>query len=71
MAEIVEFYIIPGERNLGLGSDVLREIVEKAREAKCLGIEVASSLLRLDAQRFYLNAGFSKSHDRFFLALDN
>jgi len=62
-------HVVPTHRNLGLGGEMIRWAVERAREHGCGLVQLTSNKKRLDAHRFYEKLGFSKSHEGFKLAL--
>ena len=65
VAEIVEFYISPNQRNQGRGTALLKLVVDMAKQSGAILIEVASSLNRNDTHRFYEQFGFRQTHFRF------
>lgn len=57
------------ERGSGLGTELTKWAVEKARERGCSLVQLTSDATRLDAHRFYERLGFTASHVGFKLAL--
>jgi GNAT superfamily N-acetyltransferase len=49
-------------RGQGLGRRILAQAIEIARARGCRSVELASHLSRTDAQRFYQQLGFARSH---------
>ena len=62
-------HIAPTHRNLGLGGEMIRWVVEQARQRGCGLVQLTSNKKRLDAHRFYERLGFHKSHEGFKLSL--
>lgn len=58
-------HIGPKSRNLGLGSLMMRWVMDEARNAGCGLVQLTSNKKRLDAHRFYERLGFEKSHEGF------
>jgi len=49
-------------RNEGLGSELMRWIIDDARRRGCARIELTSNAQRIEARRFYERMGFRASH---------
>lgn len=56
-------------RGGGLGRELLRRAVERARERGCGLVQLTSDKRRTEAHRFYGSLGFTRSHDGFKLPL--
>ncbi|WP_018547590.1 GNAT family N-acetyltransferase [Streptomyces sp. LaPpAH-108] len=57
------------QRGSGLGSELIRWAVERARELDCTLVQLTSDKTRTDAHRFYERLGFTASHEGFKLSL--
>lgn len=57
-------------RGRGLGAQLIRDAVERARAAGCGLVQLTSDNSRADAHRFYERLGFTASHIGFKLMLD-
>ncbi|MFF3318786.1 GNAT family N-acetyltransferase [Streptomyces sp. NPDC003035] len=56
-------------RGGGLGRELMRRAVERARERGCGLVQLTSDKRRTEAHRFYASLGFARSHDGFKLPL--
>jgi GNAT superfamily N-acetyltransferase len=56
-------------RGQGLGGDLIRWTVERARERGCRMVQLTTDKRRTGAQRFYAELGFVASHEGMKLAL--
>ncbi|MFB7846971.1 MULTISPECIES: GNAT family N-acetyltransferase [unclassified Streptomyces] len=56
-------------RGGGLGRELMRQVVERARRRGCGLVQLTSGKRRADAHRFYESLGFARSHEGFKLAL--
>ena len=56
-------------RGTGLGSDMIRWAVEKARERNCRMVQLTTDKSRPDAHRFYERHGFQPTHVGYKLKL--
>ncbi|MBT2488739.1 GNAT family N-acetyltransferase [Streptomyces sp. ISL-96] len=56
-------------RGGGLGRELIKHAVERARERGCALVQLTSNKRRTEAHRFYASLGFERSHDGFKLAL--
>ncbi|MER6314847.1 GNAT family N-acetyltransferase [Streptomyces sp. NPDC001581] len=56
-------------RGAGLGAELMRLAVERARERGCGLVQLTSSKRRTAAHRFYERLGFARSHEGFKLQL--
>ncbi|WP_406100339.1 GNAT family N-acetyltransferase [Streptomyces sp. NBC_01013] len=61
--------IRPDRRGGGLGRDLMKQAVERARRRGCALVQLTSNRDRVDAHRFYASLGFAASHEGFKLAL--
>jgi GNAT superfamily N-acetyltransferase len=57
-------------RGQGLGDELLRWALERARERGCALVQLTSDAVRSDAHRFYRRFGFEPSHVGFRLPLE-
>ncbi|GAA4970056.1 GNAT family N-acetyltransferase [Actinoplanes utahensis] len=57
------------QRGRGLGGDLIRWTVERARERGCRMAQLTTDKRRTDAHRFYAALGFEASHEGMKLAL--
>ncbi|MEV7442081.1 GNAT family N-acetyltransferase [Streptomyces sp. NPDC060020] len=57
-------------RGAGLGAELMRLAVERARERGCGLVQLTSSKRRTAAHRFYERLGFARSHEGFKLQLN-
>ncbi|BAL92036.1 putative GCN5-related N-acetyltransferase [Actinoplanes missouriensis 431] len=56
-------------RGRGLGGELIRWAVDRARERGCRMVQLTTDKRRTDAHRFYERLGFTASHEGFKLAL--
>ncbi|MGW6900145.1 GNAT family N-acetyltransferase [Streptomyces sp. NBC_01727] len=56
-------------RGGGLGRELMKQAVDRARLRGCALVQLTSSKRRADAHRFYESLGFDRSHEGFKLAL--
>ncbi|MFJ3910528.1 GNAT family N-acetyltransferase [Streptomyces vinaceus] len=61
--------IRPDRRGDGLGAELMRRAVERARGRGCGLVQLTSDKRRGDAHRFYERLGFARSHEGFKLSL--
>ncbi|WOX25103.1 GNAT family N-acetyltransferase [Streptomyces solicathayae] len=54
-------------RGGGLGRELMRRAVERARDRGCALVQLTSNKQRTEAHRFYASLGFARSHDGFKL----
>jgi GNAT superfamily N-acetyltransferase len=57
------------QRGRGIGAEMMRHAIERAREAGCALVQLSSNAARGDAHRFYERLGFAKSHVAFKMKL--
>ncbi|MCR9072868.1 MAG: GNAT family N-acetyltransferase [Alphaproteobacteria bacterium] len=62
--------IASSARGLGLGKAMMRDVIERARDAGCGLIQLTTDTRREDARRFYEGLGFTASHTGMKLNLD-
>jgi len=65
IAEILEFAVDRAHRSEGIGGQIFKEAVRRAKEAGCVQIEVDCNQLRTQAHRFYLREGMHAFHYKF------
>lgn len=56
-------------RGGGLGRELMRQAIDRARLRGCALVQLTSGKRRADAHRFYESLGFDRSHEGFKLAL--
>ncbi|MFF1898503.1 GNAT family N-acetyltransferase [Streptomyces sp. NPDC058206] len=56
-------------RGDGLGRELMKQAVDRARLRGCALVQLTSNKRRVDAHRFYESLGFDRSHEGFKLAL--
>ncbi|MEU8175731.1 GNAT family N-acetyltransferase [Microbispora hainanensis] len=56
-------------RNRGIGREMMRWAIERARERGCALVQLTSDKARTEAHRFYGSLGFAASHEGFKLLL--
>lgn len=49
-------------RSKGIGEQMMRWVIDRAREKDCRLIQLTSNRVRVDAQRFYVRLGFEATH---------
>jgi GNAT superfamily N-acetyltransferase len=57
-------------RGQGIGGELMRRAIERARERKCTLVQLMSNRRRTEAHRFYDSLGFAESHAGFKLRID-
>ncbi|HEX9103931.1 MAG TPA: GNAT family N-acetyltransferase [Polyangia bacterium] len=67
VAQIEAVRVASDLRGRGLGAQLVRFAVERARAAGCARVQLTSHKERLDAHRFYEQLGFRRSHEGFKL----
>ncbi|MCI0714118.1 MAG: GNAT family N-acetyltransferase [Chloroflexi bacterium] len=58
VAEISDLFVIPGHRGQGIGTDILKTLLEKARKAGYTDIEIGVLASNTRARRLYERVGF-------------
>jgi GNAT superfamily N-acetyltransferase len=67
VAQIEAVRIARAERGRGLGAELMRFAIDRARAAGCARVQLTSNKERVDAHRFYERLGFRRSHEGFKL----
>lgn len=62
IAEIVELVVSSATRGQGIGTMLVNEAIEYAKNNECVGITLVSNGIRVNAHHFYQQLGFNKSH---------
>ena len=68
VAQIEAVRVAQALRSRGLGAELVRDAVERARAAGCARVQLTSNSQRRDAHRFYERLGFVASHTGFKLS---
>ena len=58
------------ERSTGVGTQLVDQALDRARETDCLGLEVTTSLTRTRTQAYYGKLGFAKTSYRYYKTFD-
>jgi ribosomal protein S18 acetylase RimI-like enzyme len=61
-AQIESVRVVANRRGEGIGKKMFRWAIGRAREKNCRMIQLSTNETRADAQRFYENLGFKRSH---------
>jgi GNAT superfamily N-acetyltransferase len=61
-AQISSVRVVEKYRGQGIGTDMMKWVLRRARERGCHLMQLTSSKSRTDAHRFYEKLGFEKSH---------
>jgi GNAT superfamily N-acetyltransferase len=69
-AEIESVHVHPDHRGSGVGGELVRHAIERARGLGCYRVQLTSNAARPDAHRFYERLGFSPSHVGFKMYLE-
>ena len=69
IAEIESVQVHSSRRGRGLGAEMLRFAIGRARERGCVRLQLTTQKVRVDAQRFYKRLGFVASHEGMKLTL--
>ena len=69
VAQIEAVRIAAPLRGQGLGEEMMRWAIERARAAGCARVQLTSNKERSEAHRFYERLGFRRSHEGFKLYL--
>lgn len=68
---IIENVVVDADvRSKGYGEALIRDAIERARQAGCYKVSLTSNKRRTDAHRFYERLGFKRSHEAFRIDLD-
>ncbi len=62
---IGELIVDQAHRKAGIGKDLLKAVIARARERGCKRVELDSAFSRLEAAEFYLKMGFEKRANLF------
>jgi len=65
VGEIQELIVQEAFRGKGTGTQLVLRLEQEAQKRGCVSIEVTTKNYRVDAQRFYEQAGFSRTHVNF------
>jgi (aminoalkyl)phosphonate N-acetyltransferase len=65
VGEIQEFYIIPNFRNIGIGRQLIGNVINFADQNKLKSIEVTTNRKRIENIAIYENLGFDLTHNKF------
>jgi ribosomal protein S18 acetylase RimI-like enzyme len=68
-AQIEGVRVASSQRGTGLGKKMIEAVVAIARERGCAQVQLTTNKVRADAQRFYEQLGFEKSHEGMKLKL--
>jgi ribosomal protein S18 acetylase RimI-like enzyme len=69
-AQIESVRVDSDYRGKGIGRKLMLWAIERAREEKCLFVQLSTNNERTDAHRFYFDLGFTASHTGMKLRLD-
>ncbi len=69
-AHVEAMRVRPDRRGRGVGGDLLRHTIERARDRGCTLVQLMSNNRREEAHRFYRALGFVESHKGLKLVLD-
>lgn len=70
VGEILEMYVKPEQRNLGVGKLLLDKIKMLSKVIKVHQLELSSNIERKGSHKFYLREGFVESHKKFVYLVD-
>jgi len=65
VGEIQELIVHETVRDKGIGAQLVSRLEQEAQKRGCVSIEVTTKNFRVDAQRFYEQAGFKRTHVNF------
>jgi ribosomal protein S18 acetylase RimI-like enzyme len=68
-AQIEGVRVASSQRGTGLGKKMIEAVIAIARERGCAQVQLTTNKVRVDAQRFYEQLGFEKSHEGMKLKL--
>lgn len=61
--QVEAVHVSPKFRNQGIGSMMMKWVIEQAKQRNCRRVQLTSNKLRKDAHRFYQHLGFVLSHE--------
>ena len=65
VGEIQELIVHETVRDKGIGAQLVSRLEQEAQKRGCVSIEVTTKNFRVDAQRFYEQVGFKRTHENF------
>lgn len=65
VGEIQELIVHETVRDKGIGAQLVSQLEQEAEKQGCVSIEVTTKNFRVDAQRFYEQVGFKRTHVNF------
>jgi len=65
VGEIQELIVHETARDNGIGAKLVSRLEQEAEKRGCVSIEVTTKNFRVDAQRFYEQVGFKRTHVNF------
>jgi N-acetylglutamate synthase-like GNAT family acetyltransferase len=65
VGEIQELIVHETVRDKGIGAQLVSRLEQEAEKRGCVSIEVTTKNFRVDAQRFYEQVGFKRTHVNF------
>ena len=65
VGEIQELIVHETVRDKGIGAQLVSRLEQEAEKRGCVSIEVTTKNFRIDAQRFYEQVGFKRTHENF------
>ena len=65
VGEIQELIVHETVRDKGIGAQLVSRLEQEAQKRGCVSIEVTTKNFRVDAQRFYEQVGFKRTHVNF------
>jgi GNAT superfamily N-acetyltransferase len=68
-AELESVHVHPDHRGTGVGGELVRAAIDRARDLGCYRVQLTSNAARHEAHRFYEGLGFEASHVGFKLRL--
>ena len=70
VAQIESVHVHSSARGKGLGTELMRRAISRARERGCRRVQLTSNKARKDAHRFYERLGFRATHEGLKLPID-
>lgn len=65
VGEMQELIVHETVRDKGIGAQLVSRLEQEAEKRGCVSIEVTTKIFRVDAQRFYEQVGFKRTHENF------